>query len=53
MFQELVQELSAQYLLSYVPSNSNPDGTWRRIKVEVKGHDDVRARQGYRAAPSR
>jgi Ca-activated chloride channel homolog len=53
MFRELVQELSAQYLLSYVPSNSNSDGTWRRISVEVKGHDDVRARQGYRSAPLR
>lgn len=53
VFRELVQELSAQYLLSYVPSNTNPDGTWRRISVEVKGHDEVRARQGYRAVPAR
>lgn len=53
MFGELVQELSAQYLLSYVPSNSNPDGTWRRITVDVKDHDEVRARQGYRAVSSR
>lgn len=53
MFGELAQELSAQYLLSYVPSNSDPDGTWRRITVEVKDHNEVRARQGYRAVPSR
>jgi Ca-activated chloride channel family protein len=53
IFRELAQELSAQYLLSYVPSNSDPDGTWRRITVEVKDHDDVRARQGYRAVSAR
>jgi Ca-activated chloride channel family protein len=53
MFRELVQELSAQYLLSYIPSNSDSDGTWRRISVEVSGHDDVRARQGYRLPPPR
>ena len=53
IFRELVQELSAQYLLSYVPSNSDPDGTWRRITVKVRDHDEVRARQGYRAISSR
>ena len=52
-FRELVQELSAQYLLSYVPSNATQDGTWRRIKVAVSGYSDVRARQGYRASQAR
>ena len=52
-FRDLVQELSTQYLLSYVPSNPAQDGTWRRIKVAVNGHGDVRARQGYRASPTR
>jgi VWFA-related protein len=51
-FRELVQEFSTQYLLSYVPSNPAQDGTWRRIKVAVNGHSDVRARQGYRASPT-
>ena len=53
VFRELVQELSAQYLLSYVPSNPAQDGTWRRIKVDVDGYSDVRARMGYRASPTR
>jgi VWFA-related protein len=48
-FAGLLDELSNQYLLGYASSNSKRDDTWRRIKVEVDGHHDVRARQGYRA----
>ncbi len=50
-FEELLDELSNQYLLGYQPSNAARDDTWREIKVEVEGHPHVRARQGYRAAP--
>lgn len=50
-FEELLDELSNQYLLGYPPTNSARDDTWREIKVEVQGHKNVRARQGYRAAP--
>jgi VWFA-related protein len=50
-FQELLDELSNQYLLGYPPTNTARDDTWRAIRVEVDGHHGVRARQGYRAAP--
>lgn len=50
-FEELLEELSNQYLLGYPPTNSTRDDTWREIKVRVDGHSNVRARQGYRAAP--
>jgi VWFA-related protein len=50
-FQELLDELSNQYLLGYPPTNSKRDDTWREIKVQVDGHTGVRARQGYRATP--
>jgi VWFA-related protein len=50
-FDELLDELSHQYLLGYQPSNAVRDDTWREIKVQVEGHNNVRARQGYRAAP--
>jgi Ca-activated chloride channel family protein len=50
-FEELLDELSNQYLLGYQPSNGARDDTWREIKVQVNGHPNVRARQGYRAAP--
>jgi VWFA-related protein len=50
-FEELLDELSNQYLLGYPPTNTKRDDTWREIKVQVDGHNGVRARQGYRAAP--
>ncbi|MQA30581.1 MAG: VWA domain-containing protein [Luteitalea sp.] len=50
-FAELLDELSNQYLLGYQPTNSRRDDTWREIRVEVAGYQNVRARQGYRAAP--
>jgi VWFA-related protein len=48
-FADLLDELSNQYLLGYVSTNSGRDDAWRRIRVDVDGHDEVRARQGYRA----
>ena len=48
-FGDLLDELSNQYLLGYQSSNSKRDDQWRKIKVDVDGHHDVRARQGYRA----
>lgn len=48
-FGDLLAELSNQYLLGYSSSNTTTreDG-WRRIRVDVDGHREVRARQGYR-----
>jgi len=51
-FHDLLEELSHQYLLGYESTNPKRDGTFRRIKVDVDGHYQLRARQGYRA-PSR
>ena len=48
-FADLLDELSNQYLLGYQSTNSRRDDAWRKIKVEVDGHRDVRSRQGYRA----
>lgn len=47
-FGDLLAELSNQYLLGYSSTNNRRDEAWRRIKVDVDGHHDVRARQGYR-----
>ena len=49
-FDELLEELSNQYVLGYQSTNSARDGTWRAITVDVDGHQRVRARLGYRAA---
>jgi len=49
-FTELLDELSNQYLLGYSSSNNKRDESWRKIRVDVDGHHEVRARQGYRLA---
>jgi Ca-activated chloride channel family protein len=49
-FDDLLDELSHQYLLSYPPTNATRDGAWRSIRVDVDGRYQVRARQGYRAS---
>jgi Ca-activated chloride channel family protein len=52
-FNDLLDELSHQYLLGYPPTNDVRDNTIRRIKVTLDGPYQVRARQSYRAAPSK
>ncbi len=49
-FDNLLDELSQQYLLGYPPTNGVRDNSFRRIKLSVDGPYQVRARQGYRAA---
>ena len=49
VFDEIVAELSHQYLLGYAPPSVRRDSTWHRIRVEISGgRYQVRARQGYR-----
>ena len=52
-FDELLDELSNQYLVGYQPTNIKRDDKWREIKVVVDGYTNVRARQGYRVLPTR
>jgi Ca-activated chloride channel homolog len=50
VFDDIVEELANQYVLSYSSTNLKQDNSWRAIKVRVKnGKYDVRARDGYRA----
>jgi len=50
VFAEILDELSNQYLLGYVPKDLTRDGRWRALRVEMPGKKlRVRARQGYRA----
>ena len=50
IFEQILTELSNQYLLAYQPSNPALDDSWREIRVELANpHQKVRARQGYRA----
>jgi VWFA-related protein len=50
-FEELLDELSNQYLLGYQPTNTRRDDKWREIRIEVDGYRNVRARAGYVAVP--
>jgi Ca-activated chloride channel family protein len=54
VFAQIAEDLQNQYLLAYDPTNTERDGSWRAIRVEVAGQPfKVRARQGYRAVPRR
>jgi len=52
-FEELLDELSNQYLVGYQSTNTRRDDKWREIRVEVDGYANVRARNGYRAVPQK
>lgn len=51
-FAEVAQEIGTQYSLGYYPTNKARDGSFRQIRVEVRGVEagtQVRAREGYTA----
>lgn len=48
--QEVSAELRQQYTIAYYPTNKAKDGTYRRIRVEIRNRDYVvRTRSGYYA----
>jgi Ca-activated chloride channel family protein len=52
VFANILEELSNQYLLGYVPTRGRRDGAWRTVRVELADRSlRVRARQGYRLMP--
>jgi Ca-activated chloride channel homolog len=52
-FAELLNELTHQYLIGFESTNTQQDGAWRKLEVELPGTNfKVRARQGY-FAPSK
>jgi Ca-activated chloride channel homolog len=54
VFDDIVEELANQYVLSYSPTNQKQDNSWRSIKVRIKnGKYEIRARDGYRALASK
>jgi VWFA-related protein len=51
-FRSVADEIGTKYTLGYYSSNEKHDGTYRKIKVEIKGLPpgaQVRAREGYTA----
>lgn len=51
IYAHIAQELSAQYSIGYAPSNTRPDGRFRRIVVRINSRPELRprARRGYTA----
>lgn len=50
VFRELQEEMRSQYAIGYTPSNSERDGSFRRIEVRTRDKSlKVRARKGYYA----
>lgn len=52
---EVARDIRSQYTIAYTPSNSVLDGTFRSIKVVVKGRNNpiARTRMGYYATKDR
>jgi VWFA-related protein len=51
-FKKVADEIGTKYSLGYYPSNEKRDGTFRKIKIELKGVPpgaQIRAREGYTA----
>ncbi len=50
-FRQVAEEIGTQYSLGYYSSNPTRDGSFRTIRVQVRGVKDaqVRAREGYQA----
>lgn len=47
-FAKIAEEMRSLYTIAYIPANSEQDGKFRKIKVEVDIEDArVRTRQGY------
>jgi VWFA-related protein len=48
-FQDIGDELRNQYSIAYIPTHSQYDGKYHRIRIEVREHKgyQVRARRGY------
>ena len=53
-FRQIAEEIGTQYSLGYYPTNKARDGSFRTIRVQVRGVRDaqVRAREGYQAPRS-
>lgn len=57
IFERIALELRHQYSIGYTPTDFQPDGKWRKVRVRVKPPRglprlSVRGREGYYASPN-
>lgn len=53
IFQQIQEEMRTQYLIGYTPTNSQKDGSYRKIDLRAKTKDlKVQVRKGYYAMPN-
>ena len=52
-FDQIAKELRSQYNLGYTPTNSNQDGSFRKIEIRSKQGYKVQTRSGYYAISHR
>jgi VWFA-related protein len=53
IFQQIQEEMRSQYLIGYTPTNSNKDGSYRKIDLHTHDKDlKVQVRKGYYAMPN-
>jgi Ca-activated chloride channel family protein len=54
LYEKILKEMSARYILGYTSTDTRSDGTWRPVEIKVKRPDlknvKVRTRPGYFAA---
>src|SRR5581483_4104257 len=49
-FDQIASELRSQYNIGYTPTNSNRDGTYRKIQIKTKDNSyKIQSRSGYYA----
>jgi VWFA-related protein len=54
IFDQIQQEMRTQYLIGYSPTNTNKDGTYRKIDLHTHDKDQkVQVRKGYYAMPDK
>ena len=53
IFQQIQEEMRTQYLIGYTPTNSQKDGSYRKVDLKANQKDlKVQVRKGYYALPS-
>ena len=53
IFGQIQEEMRTQYLIGYTPTNSNKDGSFRKIDLKTHEKDfKVQVRKGYYAMPN-